>query len=1015
MKEQFLRNIQILKAAITERKLVVFAGAGISADAGVPTWGELIAELKKDIDIPKDETDFLRIAQLYYNERQHKEFIDRIRAILKHKKLRYNEIHQEIFNLNPEHIITTNFNDLLEQVIKSKAYPFSVIKKDNEFPYARNTKLLVKMHGDLDEANLVIKEDDYLEYAANHPLIESFIKGVFATKVVLFIGYGFSDLNLKILLDGVRNVLGKDFQNAYLLSIDDEFHPSQRQYLRNKGVTVINYHDGGKVYKDDYINQYLFIGRNAMGHSVANRTEILSTKGAKLLYLLQFISKYNAFAESIHNDDALTQVHKSLDRFKNIRVLPPKFLSNLYPFNKWDGYIHNYNDYTLGSNNEKVIKFFFEEVDGKTLKLRDDFFKNNDVSIDRRDEMDKKLQSVLAKLNYSTIFHFGRTNSRIELFDHPKEFVEKISLTLPSKHCACLSCKFNEFDFKSFLKNIGDCTITETSELQNDMLIAYSNYKAGNFKTSINQFEEVGNKAWQVEEYIIYFIAQHNSKILTNLFKWDFEEASTESKKAILERIESLDLDKLMFQVPKLNDDVYKLLKTIRDDDVLSTSERNINEVYDKIVDAYEHFKRGGTISGPYYPEQIIEEFIKIFTFYAYNFIVKDEYTEYRNIYRKGIKALFISYATDKKYESRFTEFNTWVIRFILLYGDDDELKKILERYSITEMSVQQDELGTVVTYLGNLFSSVFDENAFLGRTIQVSKEIAKQGTNFFFQQRLRHIIHNALLVYSLIETGEEYGRFLVRKFLDFLSVENILIFASDNYFNKFLKRIISHFTFEETIELLSISLKKGFLIRSDEFFKIVSKAIKKNHSEMLVNDTDLIKTIITNSVNPKEHKHERGFMYLWEVSSTECKILIADNLRQDLSAHFYSHDYFVACAIGVVEPSEFYSNILSEIEGRVPKEFKLEGNWNFYSDLTLLNFIYMIYNKGLLREEIPYKKFEELPDYAQFYFRPYSFDYLNFNVDWLLPLKIKHIFEHLKSFTRNKDCFRKEFKSQVR
>lgn len=312
MKEQFLRNIQIIKAAIAERKLVVFAGAGVSVDAGVPTWGELIAELRKDIDIPKNETDFLRIAQLYYNERQQKEFIDRIREILKHKKLHYNEIHEEIFALNPEHIITTNFDDLFEQVIKSKAHPFSIVKKDDEFPYARNTKLLVKMHGDLEEANLVIKEDDYLEYAATHPLIESFIKGIFATKIVLFVGYSFSDLNLKILLQGIRNILGKDFQNAYLLSVDDEFHPSQRQYLRNKGVTVINYHDG-----------------NAMRHSLANKTENLSAKGNKLLHLLRFISKYDAFAESIGNDNALTQIHKSLERFKNLRVLPPKFLSNL--------------------------------------------------------------------------------------------------------------------------------------------------------------------------------------------------------------------------------------------------------------------------------------------------------------------------------------------------------------------------------------------------------------------------------------------------------------------------------------------------------------------------------------------------------------------------------------------------------------------------------------------------------------------------------------------------------------
>ena len=200
MNEQFIKNIRVLKKAIAERKLVVFAGAGISIDSGTPSWEDLIKSLRYEISIPDNESDYLRIAQMYFNERQHKELIDKLRDVLKHKKLRYNEIHEEIFELNPEHIITTNFDDLLEQVIKAKAYPFSVIKKDSEFPYGRNTKLLVKMHGDLEEANVVIKEDDYTEYSQSHPLIESFIKGVFANKIVLFIGYSFSDINLKILI-----------------------------------------------------------------------------------------------------------------------------------------------------------------------------------------------------------------------------------------------------------------------------------------------------------------------------------------------------------------------------------------------------------------------------------------------------------------------------------------------------------------------------------------------------------------------------------------------------------------------------------------------------------------------------------------------------------------------------------------------------------------------------------------------------------------------------------------------
>jgi NAD-dependent SIR2 family protein deacetylase len=39
MINKFLTDIKIIKNAINTKKLVVFAGAGISIDAGVPSWG----------------------------------------------------------------------------------------------------------------------------------------------------------------------------------------------------------------------------------------------------------------------------------------------------------------------------------------------------------------------------------------------------------------------------------------------------------------------------------------------------------------------------------------------------------------------------------------------------------------------------------------------------------------------------------------------------------------------------------------------------------------------------------------------------------------------------------------------------------------------------------------------------------------------------------------------------------------------------------------------------------------
>src|SRR5690554_917951 len=352
MNNKFLTDIKKIRSAIDTNKLVVFAGAGISIDAGIPSWKELIDEMKSEIDLSMNEDNYLRIAQMYYNDRQQKEYIDKVRLLLKHKQVRFNEIHEEVFQLNPEHILTTNFDDLLEQVIKKKSLPFSVVSKDNEFPYALNTNLLVKVHGDLDGTEIVLKEDDYLEYSSNHPLIEPFLKSVFATKVVLFVGYGFSDDNLKLIIQTVRSILGQDFQNAYLLSVDDKLHPAQREYLKKKGIIVVNYFDAG--YDDkNYITDYLH-GVNALNENYFRKGDSLTTMGQNLLNLLRFISVYDKFNEALTGKNFIDQIYDSLDRFSELQSLPPDFIANLFPFNISKKNVQNYEGYSLVSKNQKL-------------------------------------------------------------------------------------------------------------------------------------------------------------------------------------------------------------------------------------------------------------------------------------------------------------------------------------------------------------------------------------------------------------------------------------------------------------------------------------------------------------------------------------------------------------------------------------------------------------------------------------------------------------------------------------
>ena len=68
MKENYSLSVSQIKKSIKENSLVLFVGAGISANSNLPTWKELIQSFKKELDLPDgDSDDYLRVAQYYYD------------------------------------------------------------------------------------------------------------------------------------------------------------------------------------------------------------------------------------------------------------------------------------------------------------------------------------------------------------------------------------------------------------------------------------------------------------------------------------------------------------------------------------------------------------------------------------------------------------------------------------------------------------------------------------------------------------------------------------------------------------------------------------------------------------------------------------------------------------------------------------------------------------------------------------------------------------------------------------
>lgn len=244
-------DLNEILTASQSNKLVLFIGAGFSKLSEtelvkIPTWSELISELKDDLGLP-DESDFLKIAQLYFLKYGQHSYVKKIKSSI--KDLEPSFFHKQLFELNPHYIITTNWDGLLEKAAQNLGLAYDLVSSDVDLAQSHLDKKIIKMHGDFRQNNFVFKEDDYLQYSHNFPLIENFIKGIFSTSTVVFLGYSYNDYDLKQIVSWVTTI-SKATPRKYLLQKNND--DAQALYLRNHGISLLTPMNNNISYSDLY-------------------------------------------------------------------------------------------------------------------------------------------------------------------------------------------------------------------------------------------------------------------------------------------------------------------------------------------------------------------------------------------------------------------------------------------------------------------------------------------------------------------------------------------------------------------------------------------------------------------------------------------------------------------------------------------------------------------------------------------------------------------------------------------
>lgn len=277
-----LADIQAIRNAIENDTLTVFVGAGFSKFSETdtikfPSWEELMLPFKKDLQTA--ETDYLKVAQLYAIEFGEYRLYEKLKDVIP-LHATPSDLHIQLFRLNPKYVITTNFDNLLEKTINEQGLIYDIIKSDDDFVKSTLPQKLIKIHGDLDSHNIVFKEDDYLNYANNRPLLDNFLRHILSSTTVLFLGYSYSDNNVKQIAKWIEKQ-SKVSPPRFLVAKDE--NRGQIRYLENHNIRII-FPNSNLGYRDLYEKFFNFIEKKEL-LVLENRIDIVDYFYNKIKHL----------------------------------------------------------------------------------------------------------------------------------------------------------------------------------------------------------------------------------------------------------------------------------------------------------------------------------------------------------------------------------------------------------------------------------------------------------------------------------------------------------------------------------------------------------------------------------------------------------------------------------------------------------------------------------------------------------------------------------------------------------
>ncbi len=251
--------IEALVHATRARQLIVFVGAGVSKNLGLPLGRELITRIAEELDYDTDVLEqYGRLPELAEYYRLTRSTIGPLRSWMDRtwhgdaSKVEGSDIHQSLVSLEPYAIYTTNYDRWLEIAFQRANKPYLKIANVGDFAKLQdNATQIIKFHGDFDDdRSLVLTETDYFERLSFESPLDLKLRADAIGRTLLFIGYSLDDINIRLMLYRLQKLWERtEFAHARPKSYVflSRPNPVQERILEERGIQSIvsEYEDPG--------------------------------------------------------------------------------------------------------------------------------------------------------------------------------------------------------------------------------------------------------------------------------------------------------------------------------------------------------------------------------------------------------------------------------------------------------------------------------------------------------------------------------------------------------------------------------------------------------------------------------------------------------------------------------------------------------------------------------------------------------------------------------------------------